>query len=234
MFDRLASVASFFRLIVAHLECPDMSSVYTFLRRYVVEPGLADQLRVEGCHEQVALLQHDRVRPRARPARARSRTDVLDPRRADEHAAHRVVDALDVEVRLERIHLPPVGVALHRDVDQRRTAARRPRRAAASTIMPAHVPRIGMPAAARSRTGSTRSYRRARAWPWWWTPRRGSPGSRRRRGPRRVRTSTGVAPAAASTRACSRKSPWSARTPAFTGVASAYQPRSWSRPSSPT
>ena len=33
MFDRFASVASFFRLIVAHLEWPDMSSPHIFESR---------------------------------------------------------------------------------------------------------------------------------------------------------------------------------------------------------
>ena len=43
---------------------------------------------------------------------------VVDPRRADEHAAQRRVLALDVEVGLEAVHLPPPGVPRDLDVDE--------------------------------------------------------------------------------------------------------------------
>src|SRR6185312_13429838 len=89
MLERLESVASFFRLIVAHLECPDM---WLHLpQEVVVERGLANQLRVEGCHEQVVLLQHDRM-SLVRRQDTDLGTEVLHARRPDEHAAHGMID----------------------------------------------------------------------------------------------------------------------------------------------
>ena len=58
MFERLASAAPFFRLIVAHLEWPDIPSHLP--QQVSVEPGLTHELGMEGCHKQVPLLQHDR------------------------------------------------------------------------------------------------------------------------------------------------------------------------------
>src|SRR3954469_13338580 len=57
MFDRFASVASFFRLIVAHLECPDIA--LRLPQQILVERGFTHELRMEGCHNDVILLQHD-------------------------------------------------------------------------------------------------------------------------------------------------------------------------------
>ena len=57
MFERLESVASFLRLIVAHLEWPDIS--LHLPQQVIVEPGLAHEFRMEGCHNEVALLQDD-------------------------------------------------------------------------------------------------------------------------------------------------------------------------------
>ena len=87
MFERFESVASFLRLIVAHLEWPDIA--LHLPQQVVVEPGLAHELRVEGCHNEVPLLAGRRAGPRTSRA-PRRRADALDPRRADEDAAHRV------------------------------------------------------------------------------------------------------------------------------------------------
>jgi hypothetical protein len=49
-FDRFASFAAFFRLMVAHLECPDISvppDVSELREQVTVQPALADQLRME-------------------------------------------------------------------------------------------------------------------------------------------------------------------------------------------
>src|SRR4249919_2394698 len=95
MLDRLESVASFLRLIVAHLECPDMP--LHLPQEVVVERRLADELRMEGCHEQVALLQHDRM-PLVRRQDADVGAEVLHPRGTDEHPTHGMVDALHLQV----------------------------------------------------------------------------------------------------------------------------------------
>src|SRR5215468_9502254 len=59
MFERFASAAPFLRLIVAHFEWPDTSHLP---EQVLVEPGLVHELRVEGCHDERALLQHDGTR----------------------------------------------------------------------------------------------------------------------------------------------------------------------------
>ena len=46
------------------------------------------------------------------------RACLLDPRRADEHAAERLLVARDVEVGLEAVHLPPPRVPLDFEVDE--------------------------------------------------------------------------------------------------------------------
>src|SRR5512132_389995 len=116
MFDRFASVASFLRLIVAHFEWPDIPLHLT--HEVVVEPGLTHELWVEGCHNEVVLLQDDG------PVLEGSEhldciAHALDPGRADEHAAHPMLDPADVEVGFERVHLAAVGVAANGDVHQR-------------------------------------------------------------------------------------------------------------------
>src|SRR5205814_1134903 len=58
ILPRFWSVASFFRLIWLHLEWPDMRSHPR--QEVLVEPGLADQLRVERGHHQVPLARHRR------------------------------------------------------------------------------------------------------------------------------------------------------------------------------
>ena len=102
-----------------------------------MERGLAHQLRVERGREQAALPQDDG------PVLVRGEhvdigAHVLDPRSADEHTAHRVVDPVDVHVGLERIHLSAVGVATDGDVHQRKQRLA-VEHALAITIIPAHA-----------------------------------------------------------------------------------------------
>ena len=82
-----------------------------------MEPGLAHELGVERRHEEVPLLQDDgpvlEFGQDLDPV-----PDPLDPGRPDEDPPHAVVDPAHVEVRLERLHLTPVGVPSHRDVHQ--------------------------------------------------------------------------------------------------------------------
>src|SRR5688572_9204644 len=101
MFERLASVASFLRRIVAHLECPDTLATP---QQVPMQTGLPDQLGMERSGEQIALLEKDRT-SLVLGQNAHILADALDPRRPDEHASDGVLDALDVEVRLERVHL---------------------------------------------------------------------------------------------------------------------------------
>ena len=65
-----------------------------------MEGRLADELRVKGCHEQVPLLQDDRS-TLVLCEHPHIRTDVLHGRSADEHVSHRMVDALDLQIRFE-------------------------------------------------------------------------------------------------------------------------------------
>ena len=58
-----------------------------FLEQVPVQARLAGELRMERRDQQVPLLQHDRARRRARRG-PRPRRPRVDPRRADEHAAH--------------------------------------------------------------------------------------------------------------------------------------------------
>src|SRR3990172_1175688 len=116
MFERFASVACFLRLIVAHLEWPDIT--LHLPQQVVVETGLAHELRMEGCHNQAPLLQDDRALLE-RGQNLDAGPDPLDPRRADEHPAHRVLDAAHVDIRFEGVDLATVRVATYGDVHQR-------------------------------------------------------------------------------------------------------------------
>ena len=117
-FDRFASFAAFFRLIVAHFECPDIAPT---------SPGKGNSRGApvsptsSGWNDAASRrpAAGRRAGPRRWRARGRRTAHVLDPRSADEHALNRVVDPVDVHVGLERIDLPPVGVAANRDVHQR-------------------------------------------------------------------------------------------------------------------
>src|SRR6185503_14000429 len=115
MFDRLASVASFLRLIVAHLEWPDIA--LHLPQHVVVEPGLTHELRVEGCHKDVAVLQDDGPILES-GEHLDGVADPFDPGGADEDPAEGVLDAAHVEVGFEGIDLAAVGVAAHVDVQK--------------------------------------------------------------------------------------------------------------------
>ena len=111
------------------------------------------------------------------------RPGLLDPRRADEDAVHRAVDAVEVEVALERVDLAPERVAPHGDVEARRRSPGRrcrPRSGRRAGSSRRRCRSTGMPAWIRS--GAARSARTCGpAWPWWSTRRRGGPARRRRR-----------------------------------------------------
>ena len=106
-----------------------------------------------------SLLEHDRVGPRARRARER-RTDRLHARRADEHTPDRMVDAVDVDVGLERIHLAAVRVALHVTSRTPNSGSPPPTRCSEHDHARARAEDRHAPAT-RDRTGSTRPTARA-------------------------------------------------------------------------
>src|SRR4051794_15589056 len=112
---RFASAAPFLCLIDDHLLCPDTRRLPHLVQEQLVDPRVVGQLRVERGDEDAPLArehavpvdlgQHLDLRPR-----------LLDPRRADEHRAHRLVAVTDVEIRLEAANLAPERVAADGDV----------------------------------------------------------------------------------------------------------------------
>src|SRR3712207_7560625 len=84
------------------------------LHEVPMDAQVAGQLGVEGRGEQVSLLNRDNPTGggpgRDAAQRPHVRTDLLDPRRADEHGVEvAAADALDLHRRLERVDLPPEG-----------------------------------------------------------------------------------------------------------------------------
>ena len=82
-----------------------------------VHPIVRGHLRVEGGGEHAALADEDGLAPPAREDLDRGARR-LQPRGADEHAAHGAIEARGVELRLERLRLTPVPVALHHGVEE--------------------------------------------------------------------------------------------------------------------
>src|SRR3954453_12120304 len=116
---RLASTTAFLCFVVAHLEWPLMNApsptrVHQSYEQ-LVHPAVACQLRVERRGEQVPLTHGDD------PTVGLTEyldlgTDRLDPRRPDEHPAHRrSVDPLDHHRLLEGVDLPAERIAPHGD-----------------------------------------------------------------------------------------------------------------------
>src|SRR5689334_10802128 len=116
-FPRFASAAPFLCLIVDHLLCPDTHRLPYLVQEELVDPRVVGQLGVERRHENPALPCEHRM-PVDRREHLDVRPGVLDPRRTDEDPAHGLLPVTDVEVRLERAHLPPERIALGREVRQ--------------------------------------------------------------------------------------------------------------------
>src|SRR5215213_1849689 len=110
---RFASAAPFLCLIDDHLLCPDTD----LLQESFVDARIFGQLGVERCHEEATLAQQDGLAVVFRqyldlgPALA-------DTRCADEDAAERLVLPLELEIRLEAGHLPPIGVTVDLEIHQ--------------------------------------------------------------------------------------------------------------------
>src|SRR5262245_43881324 len=116
-WPRLASVAPFFRLIDAHLLCPDNARLPDSVDEELVDARVVRKLGVERSDEEASLPEEHGLAVelgqdfRVVPGRG-------DPRRADEDASQRLALAGQVEVGLEAMHLAAVGVPGNLDVDE--------------------------------------------------------------------------------------------------------------------
>ena len=121
-----------------------------------MEPGVVAELGMEGRHQDGALAAEDRAAV-DRGQHLDVVADRLDDRRPDEHGVHgrRRPTAGHLQVGLEGVDLAPEGIAPHGDVDapKLRWSARPSRISRPSRIMPAHVPKAGMPPARRPASG---------------------------------------------------------------------------------
>src|SRR3984957_2938912 len=98
---RFASAAPFLCLIDDHLLCPDNLRLPDEIEEHFVQPRVGGQFRMESGHEEPAFPGEHR------PAvhlgeHLDTGPDILDPRRADEHGAHRLALTGDIEIGLER------------------------------------------------------------------------------------------------------------------------------------
>src|SRR3954452_22207184 len=109
-FPRLASAAPFLCLIDDHLLCPDTALLPHDVQEPLVQTRVVGQLRMEGGDEEPSLARQHRM-----AVDLREHLDVgpclLEPRRADEDGAQRLLAVSDVEVSLETPHLPAERVA---------------------------------------------------------------------------------------------------------------------------
>ena len=135
---RFASAAPFLCLIDDHLLCPDTgvspparcSRNSSWTRVSSVSSGWNAATRSRPSRASTAW-------PSTSASTSTSGPGILEPRRADEDRAQRLVAVADVEVRLEAVHLAAERVALGR------ASRRAPRWSRSRTIIPAHVPKIG-------------------------------------------------------------------------------------------
>src|SRR5579859_3296872 len=106
---RFASAAPFLCLIDDHLLCPDTRRLPYQVEEQLVNARVVGQLGMERRDEDAAVArEHGMTVHLGEDLDIRPR--VLDPRRANEHRAQRLAFA-DVEVRLERMHLPAERIA---------------------------------------------------------------------------------------------------------------------------
>src|SRR4051812_38198810 len=107
---RFASAAPFLCLIDDHLLCPDTSLLPDDVQEPLVDTSIVGQLRMESGDEQPPLTRQSRM-----AVDLREHLDVgprlLEPRRADENGAQRLVAVSDVEVGLEAAYLTAERVA---------------------------------------------------------------------------------------------------------------------------
>src|SRR5919201_6139597 len=113
---RLASAAPFLCLIVDHLLCPDTRLLSDGVQKELVDARVGGQLRVERGDEDPPIAREYRVAADL-GQHLDVRPDLLDPGRADEDRAQRLLVA-DVEIGLEARHLAPERVPAYADVGQ--------------------------------------------------------------------------------------------------------------------
>src|SRR5690242_8590299 len=114
---RFASAAPFLCLIDDHLLCPDTRLLPQGLQEQLVDPRVVRQLRVEGREHDTALPDEHRM-PLPLCQHLDVGADVLDPRRADEHAVQRRLLAGELELGLEARDLAPERVPAHDHVGE--------------------------------------------------------------------------------------------------------------------
>src|SRR3954470_12119022 len=96
-FPRFASAAPFLCLIDDHLLCPDMASLPHRFQEQLVHPRVVRQLRMERGDQDTALAREHAVAA-VLGQQLDPRPRLLDPGRADEHAAQRLRVAAELEV----------------------------------------------------------------------------------------------------------------------------------------
>src|SRR5262245_16894660 len=121
-WPRFASVAPFFRLIDAHLLCPDKACLPDRLEEELVDARVVRQLGVEGSDQEPALPEEHGA-----AVELGEHLDIVaghaHARGTDKHASEGLVLSGQVEVRFETEHLPAVRVARDLDVDESEVVA---------------------------------------------------------------------------------------------------------------
>src|SRR5215203_4177343 len=116
-WPRFASVAPFFRLIDAHLLCPDKARLPDCVEEELVDAGVVGELGVEGSDQEASLPEkHGFAVELGEDLDVAAR--LVDSRGPDEDAAQRRLVAAELEIGLEAGDLTAVGVARDLGVDQ--------------------------------------------------------------------------------------------------------------------
>src|SRR4051794_39027322 len=102
---RFASAAPFLCLIDDHLLCPDIGRLPHLVEKELVDSHVVGQLGMERRDEDPAVSREHRSSVDLGED-LDPRPGVLDPRRANEHRPERLAAMAEVEVGLERVHLP--------------------------------------------------------------------------------------------------------------------------------
>ena len=134
-WPRFASVAPFFRLIDAHLLCPDKARLPDCVEEELVDAGVVRELGVEGSDQERPCRRSTGL-PSSSARTSTSSPRLLDARRPDEDAAERVSSP--------RSSRSASKLETWRPYALRATwTSTRPRCSRSRTIRPAQVPRIG-------------------------------------------------------------------------------------------
>src|SRR3954447_12286918 len=114
---RFASAAPFLCLIVDHLLCPDTRLLPYLIQKQLVNARVVGELGMEGSNQNPPLPRQHRM-----AVDLGEHLDVgaggLDPRRADEDGAQRLLAAADVEIGLKALHLTAERVPLRANVHE--------------------------------------------------------------------------------------------------------------------